>query len=250
MSSLTSLINNIKANTATNPLVQKAAKRKADKSEELAQKRKRIAQANRQSGKKKNGPDVVVFDSSVLEKKPVLEDKASKKRFLDSRIVIHEDTNTNVTKEKSSKSDLEEAENLKHDMELKQLLATSNLLEELERDEMTSKERRRHTMNKLEKLGIKNTKKDKLPIPLALNMKAVHKERALKKLQEAKDLGIYDKSTRHLYVDTKPKKRDRDPGIVNGIGRLKGATLVLNKSEIDRIKRQGTKKMTKGKKRK
>jgi hypothetical protein len=46
-------------------------------------------------------------------------------------------------------------ENAKKDVELKQLLATSHLLEELERDEMSSKERRRHTMQKLETLGVK-----------------------------------------------------------------------------------------------
>lgn len=137
------------------------------------------------------------------------------------------------------------SENERHDVELKQLLATSKLLEELEREEMTSKERRRHTLQKLETLGAKPTPKEKMPLPLKLKVNEVHKRRDLEKLQEAKDLGIYHKSLKHLYVKTKPKKRDRDPGITTGVGKMKGATLTLRKSDIQRIQRQGSKKSKK-----
>lgn len=65
-------------------------------------------------------------------------------------------------------------------------------------------------------------------------MDAKRKEREQKRLQEAKDTGMYDKSLRHLYVTpTKKKERDRAPGITGGLGKMKGATLYLRKSDIE-----------------
>ncbi|KAG1136032.1 hypothetical protein G6F37_004825 [Rhizopus arrhizus] len=240
MSSLANLISNIKANTASNPLVQKGQKRKIDNTEIKRPKKAK------ETIQKSNGPSVVVFDGSVLQKKPVYEEKAEKKRFLDSRITTVE--KVEEKKKLTPKEAEEEAENERHDVELKQLLATSKLLEELERDEMTSKERRRHTMQKLETLGVKPLAKEKMPLPLKLKLDEVHKRRNLAKLQEAKDLGIYHKSLKHLYVKTAPKKRNRDPGITTGVGKMKGATLTLQKSEILKIQRQGGKSNKKFKK--
>ncbi|KAI9256910.1 hypothetical protein BY458DRAFT_519220 [Sporodiniella umbellata] len=107
---------------------------------------------------------------------------------------------------------------------------------------MSSKERRRHTMQKLETLGVKASTKNKTPIHVQLELDAIHKKRRMDKLQEAKDLGIYDRSLKHLYVKTETKKRNRDPGITTGVGRMKGATLTLQKSEIQKIQKQGTAK--------
>jgi hypothetical protein len=80
-----------------------------------------------------------------------------------------------------------------------------------------------------------------MPLALKLKVNQARKAESEKKLQEAKDLGVYDKSLKHLYVKKQVKKRDRNPGITNGVGRLKGATLTLNTKEIDRIKKQNTK---------
>lgn len=85
-----------------------------------------------------------------------------------------------------------------------------------------------------------------MPLSLKLNLDESRKQKGIARLQEAKDMGIYDKSLKHLYVKTKEKKRDRDPGITNGIGRMKGATLTIKKSDIERIKRQGAKKKSTG----
>ncbi|CEG84767.1 hypothetical protein RMATCC62417_18524 [Rhizopus microsporus] len=236
MSSLASLINNIKANTAHNPLVQKNQKRKTTADSNAKQKKTKTMEES-----KSNGPTVVVFDGSILERKPLFEAKSEKRRFLDSRVTLPDKPEQKQPAMTPQELE-EEAENERHDVELKQLLATSKLLEELEREEMTSKERRRHTLQKLETLGAKPTPKEKMPLPLKLKVNEVHKRRNLEKLQEAKDLGIYHKSLKHLYVKTKPKKRDRDPGITTGVGKMKGATLTLRKSDIQRIQRQGGKK--------
>lgn len=83
-------------------------------------------------------------------------------------------------------------------------------------------------------------------------MDAKRKVREQKRLQEAKDTGMYDKSLRHLYITpTKKKERDRDPGITAGVGRMKGATLYLRKSDIQQEDNQRSKKAphTKGSKR-
>lgn len=250
MSSLASLISSVKANTAGNKHLNKGLKRKtpASKVESRRVRSKISADKLEQPTKTKvSEPKVVVFDGSVLQKKPTLEDKASKKRFLDSRISVADSNNAVEQKNKPTAKDLEEeVENQKHDLELKQLLATSNLLEELERDEMTSKERRKNTMKKLESLGAKSSPGEKMPLSLKLSLDESRKQKGIAKLQEAKDLGIYDKSLKHLYVKTEVKKRNRDPGITNGIGRMKGATLTIKKSDIERIKRQGTKKKSNG----
>ncbi|CAO3701295.1 unnamed protein product [Rhizopus microsporus] len=239
MSSLASLINNIKANTAHNPLVQKNQKRKTTADSNAKQKKTKTMEEP-----KSNGPTVVVFDGFILERKPLFEDKSEKRRFMDSRVTLPDKPEQKQPAMTPQELE-EEAENERHDVELKQLLATSKLLEELEREEMTSKERRRHTLQKLETLGAKPTPKEKMPLPLKLKVNEAHKRRNLEKLQEAKDLGIYHKSLKHLYVKTKPKKRDRDPGITTGVGKMKGATLTLRKSDIQRIQRQGSKKSKK-----
>lgn len=108
---------------------------------------------------------------------------------------------------------------------------------------MTGKERRKYNMNKLETLGVKKSKPQKMPIQMRLGMDKKQKERDQKTLQEAKDIGIYDKSLKHLYAAaSKPKEqKKRDRGIGSGIGKMKGSTLVLSKTEIKRVERQGMK---------
>ncbi|CEI99619.1 hypothetical protein RMCBS344292_13703 [Rhizopus microsporus] len=83
MSSLASLINNIKANTAHNPLVQKNQKRKTTADSNAKQKKTKTMEEP-----KSNGPTVVVFDGSILERKPLFEDKSEKRRFMDSRVTL------------------------------------------------------------------------------------------------------------------------------------------------------------------
>ncbi|GAA5814284.1 hypothetical protein MFLAVUS_007778 [Mucor flavus] len=252
MSSLANLINSVKAKTANNVhLKNNSVKRKApgSKLEAKQKKQKTIVEATPSislTPKRVSEPNVVVFDPSVLYKKPTLEDKASKKKFLDSRITTAEPSNVEQKNKPTAKDAEEEVENQKHDVELKQLLSTSNLLEELEREEMTSRDKRKSNMKKLETLGAKASAAPKMPLFLKLSLDESRKQKGIAKLQEAKDLGIYDKSLKHLYVKTDTKTRDRNPGITNGLGRLKGATLTIKKSDIERIKREGSKKKSFG----
>ncbi|KAM3586997.1 hypothetical protein VKS41_002044 [Umbelopsis sp. WA50703] len=203
----------------------------------------------KQNNKDKSGPEVVVFSDSTTKKTVTGTSKAEYKAFMSSKVSKMEAPPPPPPK--SVKELEEEEENLAHDRELKELLATSKLLEEYELEEMTGKERRRHNMNKLETLGVKKSKAPKMPIQMRLGMDQKHKEREQKKLQEAKDIGLYDKSLKHLYAAAvKPKeKKSRDKGITSGIGKMRGSTLTLSKNEIKRVEREGIKpKAFKGKK--
>ena len=110
-------------------------------------------------------------------------------------------------------------------------------------EEMSGKERRKFNMNKLESLGVKKSKAEQRPIAIRLGMEKKQKERDEKKLQHAKNIGMYDKSMKHLYAAaSKPKERKRrDRGIDSGIGKMQGSTLTLSKTEIKRIERQDMK---------
>ncbi|CAO3624664.1 unnamed protein product [Mucor hiemalis] len=207
MSSLANLISSVKANTASNKHLNKSLKRKAPVSKvDSRQVRSKIL-------------------ASKLEQPT--KTKVSEPNVVDSRISVADPNNAVEQKNKPTAKDVEEeAENQKHNLELKQLLATSNLLEELERDEMTLRKEGKHN----EKVG-------------------KFRRQVFTRGEDAvvsKDMGIYDKSLKHLYVKTEVKKRDRNPGITNGIGRMKGATLTIKKSDIERIKRQGSKKKSTG----
>ncbi|ORX47734.1 hypothetical protein DM01DRAFT_264589 [Hesseltinella vesiculosa] len=143
MSSLASLIANVKSNTAGNSLVKKnlavTKKRQAARYFDPAGK----------TTKKAKSPQVIVFDGSALTKRPTMESKAAKKAFLRSKNETL-DAYTLGTPDTFYLS-----ENLRKDKELQQLLATSRLLEEYQVDEMSGKERRKHMFGKMEELGMK-----------------------------------------------------------------------------------------------
>lgn len=106
MSSLASLISNVKVNTASNSLLQKDLKNKRKRtemqvdhtsmstlltclpfSEQKAQKKpkKDIVKIN---STKSSEPQVVVFDGSSLQKKSTFQDKADKKAFMVTAVVF------------------------------------------------------------------------------------------------------------------------------------------------------------------
>ncbi|KAI8580733.1 hypothetical protein K450DRAFT_235699 [Umbelopsis ramanniana AG] len=189
---------------------------------------------------KSKGPEVVVFAEAV--KKTITgSSKADYRAFMSSKVAKMEAPPPPPPK--SVKEMEEEEENLAHDRELKELLATSKLLEEYEMEEMSGKERRKFNMNKLESLGVKKSKPEQRPIAMRLGMEKKQKERDEKKLQHAKNIGMYDKSMKHLYAAaSKPKERKRrDRGIDSGIGKMQGSTLTLSKTEIKRVNRQDMK---------
>ncbi|ORZ08415.1 hypothetical protein BCR42DRAFT_425101 [Absidia repens] len=262
MDSLASLVSSVKANTASNSLLQKnlanSKKRNGKGDVSMASSNKKAKTNTTIATKKKitttspQDPKVVVFDGTSLYKRPTMESKMAKKAFLSGKANISDisaavsETVTTTTKE----DDDDDMENNRKDKELKELLATSKLLEEYQMDEMTGKEKRNHMLGKLDTLGFKAAPNVKRSLTMHLGMEGKKKERQQQKLQEAKDTGLYDKSLKHLYVSTKKKQRNRDAGITNGIGKMQGATLTISQRELGKLQRQGSKPRASGGKRK
>ncbi|CAO3596373.1 unnamed protein product [Absidia cylindrospora] len=255
MDSLASLVSSVKANTASNSLLQKnlanSKKRNGKGDVSMATSNKKSKTTTTISTKKKitaTSPQVVVFDGTSLYKRPTMESKVAKKAFLSGKANISDisaavsETVTTTTTE----DDDDDMENNRKDKELKELLATSKLLEEYQMDEMTGKEKRSHMLGKLDTLGFKAAPSEKRSLTMHLGMEGKKKERQLQKLQEAKDTGLYDKSLKHLYVSTKKKQRKRDAGITNGIGKMQGATLTISQRELGKLQRQGSKPRASG----
>ncbi|KAI9494006.1 hypothetical protein BDB00DRAFT_340920 [Zychaea mexicana] len=259
MSSLAALISSVKSNTANNTQLQRTLGKKRSASNESSQdqlikklKKEKAAQPIKtKKSSKADGPDVVVFDDSALSKQTI-SDRADRKAFMSSKISKAETlSNGKEPKKMTEKEQQDEEENKQRDFELNQLLATSKLLEDYQKDEMTGKERRKHMMDKLENLGVKKSGNPNMPLAMHKGMQEKKREREQKRMQEAMNMGLYDKSLKHLYTSStsKKKERNRDPGITNGIGRMKGGTLIIGKQDIARVQRQGTKSSSNKKKR-
>ncbi|KAI7860106.1 hypothetical protein BDC45DRAFT_530548 [Circinella umbellata] len=233
MSSLADLISSVKSNTANNTQLQRTLGKKRSSSEpsrdQLIKKLKKEKTAQpkiKKSSSSINGPDIVVFDDSSLNKQTV-DDRLDRKAFMSSKISKAEPvSNGKPPKKMTEKEQQQEEENQQRDFELNQLLATSKLLEDYQKDEMSGKERRKHMMDKLETLGVKKAANLSMPLAIHKGMQEKKREREQKRLQEAKNLGLYDKSLKHLYAPSagKKKERNRDPGITSGVGKMRGAT--------------------------
>ncbi|KAI9255602.1 hypothetical protein BDA99DRAFT_562124 [Phascolomyces articulosus] len=256
MSSLADLISSVRSNTANNTQLQRTlGKKRASTEPNRVQLFKKLKKEKATQPKVKrsstNGPDIVVFDDSTLSKQTV-DDRVDRKSFMQSSKISKAETlsNGNQPKKMTEKEQQDEEENQKRDFELNQLLATSKLLEDYQKDEMTGKERRKHMMDKLETLGVKKMSNPNMPLAIHKGMQEKKRERDQKRLQEAKNLGLYDKSLKHLYTSTtnKKKERNRDPGITNGVGKMRGATLHIGKNELAQMQRQGVKKSSNNKK--
>ncbi|CAG8778502.1 9771_t:CDS:2, partial [Ambispora leptoticha] len=85
--------------------------------------------------------------------------------------------------------------------------------------------RRKYNEKRIYELGARPQKGVKIPTPFSLGMQTKRREREEKKLQEAKDLGLYHHSIKHNWAGSKSsisKKNKRDKGIKMGIGKVKG----------------------------
>ncbi|RUP49962.1 hypothetical protein BC936DRAFT_140854 [Jimgerdemannia flammicorona] len=189
--------------------------------------------------KAQHQPEIVVFDGSSLKKPVAGNSKVEYKAFMSSKVSKLEPPPPPPPK--SVKEMEEEEKNLQNDRELQELLKTSKLLEEYQVEEMSGKERRKFTEQKLVALGVKASKGLKVPTIISLGMQQKRKEREAKELEEAKHLGLYHHTQKHLYptgsASAKPDggKFRRDRGLGMGIGKFKEGVLTLSKQDIARV---------------
>ncbi|RKO91951.1 hypothetical protein BDK51DRAFT_25749 [Blyttiomyces helicus] len=189
------------------------------------------------------GPKVVVFNDTSVRK----EGRGSKiewKSFMSSN--INKISTVAATSKGISKEDAaQDAEDDQHDRDLMDLLKATKLVEQFTASELTGKDRIKYQQQKLIELGGMPGKAAKAPLPIRLGMSKKGNERAVKRLQEAKDMGMYHSSLKTQILGDVAKKqaaqkakRRKDgggKGIDGGFGVFKDGTLHVAKRDIEAV---------------
>ncbi|KAJ2705986.1 hypothetical protein FB645_001963 [Coemansia sp. IMI 203386] len=196
--------------------------------------------------KQKSVPEVVVFDGSMLSKKPA-GTKADYKKFMSSKVSKINAKPVKKTKEEKKEDD----ESRQHDRELKELLEGRMMIEKLHESQLTGKDRHNYNTQKLAKLGMKVKTKANLPANQFFNAVRNKEKRTAVELQDAKDRGVLnaamkrDIEMKHMGKSSdsgdrrKPKIRMGDRGLKIGSGRYKDGVLHISQSHIDRVSGAG-----------
>ncbi|TPX72117.1 hypothetical protein SpCBS45565_g00719 [Spizellomyces sp. 'palustris'] len=149
------------------------------------------------------GPEVVVFQDTSAQRSAPVGSKGDWKTFMSSNIskLSGEGKPTNLTKEEA---DQEEQDN-QHDRDLMELLKTTKLIEEYNASQLAGTDRRKYMQEKLVELGAKPAK-PKAPRAIRMGMELKEKERAAKRLEEAKNMGTYHSSLKAQIMGEAGKK--------------------------------------------
>ncbi|KAJ3236431.1 hypothetical protein HDU81_010814 [Chytriomyces hyalinus] len=146
-----------------------------------------------------------------------------------------------------------------NDRELMDLIRSSKLIEDFTASELTGRERRSYLEKKMIDLGAKKAPNAKAPFPMRLGMIRAEGERAAKRVQTAKDMGLYHSSlkTQILAGDDKDKamklskkgggKKGGDlKALDGGVGRFRNGTLHIGKGAADVVSQMGGGKKGRG----
>ncbi|KAJ3377028.1 hypothetical protein HDU92_008687 [Lobulomyces angularis] len=190
---------------------------------------------------KKNTVQVVVHTDFKAQNNTSGNISSNFRNFMSSKI-----KNVSGTKQKRQKLDDEdetEKEDRKNDRELKEMIANSKLIEEYTASELYGKDRRLYLKNKLAELGGRpeTSHAKKAPTRIRLGMEKKILEDAKKKLQEAKDMGLYHEKTKHIYSDEVLKKGKGnikrkswgEGGLKQNFGTFSNGVLKISKKEIE-----------------
>ncbi|KAJ1555435.1 hypothetical protein HK096_010301 [Nowakowskiella sp. JEL0078] len=188
-------------------------------------------------------PQVVVFsDTSTSKNVGLVFNKREKRAFMSSKLTEQLETKKPV----STKEIAEDEEDIKNNRELMDILKMSKLVEQFTADDLTGKARRNYIQQKITELGGKPAKPQKASLSMAIGLQRVAKERNQKRIQEAKDLGMYHSSLKHHYEDI-DKRNEKETSrkafrrsqkdrvdIVDGggIGKFKNGVLRISKKDI------------------
>ncbi|CAG8525775.1 485_t:CDS:2 [Paraglomus occultum] len=198
----------------------------------------------------KNEPEIVVFDDKSLKSARVNgSNKSEWKAFMSSKV---SKTSLKPPAAPQDAKELEEEElDRQNDLELEELLKTTKLLEEYTAEEIGGKDRRKYIEKRMTDLGAKPKKGVKTPIPITIGMNLKRKDREKKELEEAKNLGLYHRSIKHVWAASAKKKSNnrKNRGIGVGLGKVKDGILTLSSQDIRRVQSAGVKKKRKGTKR-
>ncbi|KAJ3273782.1 hypothetical protein HDV01_003909 [Terramyces sp. JEL0728] len=132
---------------------------------------------------------------------------------------------------------VQEDEDQKNDIELANLIKTSNLIQQYTESELFGKDRLNLLRKKADLLA---PTKQKQSLPMYLGLKRAAESRVDSKVREMRDLGTYTKKAvvelRKNEVTLKAKKKEKiDKGIIGSVGRINKGIMTVSKSVIDGV---------------
>ncbi|KAJ3032832.1 hypothetical protein HK097_005059, partial [Rhizophlyctis rosea] len=191
------------------------------------------------------GPTVVVFNDPSGRKESS-GTAADWRSFMSDKVknVAGERPKPKISRKEAE----QDAEDDQHDRDLMDLLKTTKLVEQYTADELVGRDRRKYNQQKVIELGGKAPKAAKAPLPMRIGFKMGLERIANKKLQEAKDMGMYHSTLKTQIMgstalaakqaeQTKRSKARKDKGIDFGFGSFKNGTLHVAKSAIEAVER-------------
>ena len=177
-----------------------------------------------------NAVKVVVFQHKI---KKSVNDKSSYSQFMSP---IINKKKPKAVEEKAPKENLDE-----QDKELDDILQASKLVEQFNAENLVGKERHRYVR---EKLGAKDPK---VSLPIYLGMKKAAEKRVTKKVQDLKNLGLYNPTNERQVIQKERTLRDQDKkkivkkdhGLVGSLGSYRPGVLSVPKQLIDKVQNGG-----------
>ncbi|EOR04946.1 Protein FAF1 [Wallemia ichthyophaga EXF-994] len=217
-----------------------------------------------------NEPQVVVFGEQAGASAPSTRDRDSKraqKAFMSSKVNKVQQGPSEGTKSKQRKpSQMSDADrsNIENDKELEQLLHSQLFTARENTKNMKAGDKMRMYEGRLLEIAgkadvgrgaakLKKAEHKKASGVVRTGLEKHDKEMKVNELQHAKDLGVYDKSLKHLYEGAEGKSKatkrsfgslnaDRDnkrqKGLSMGVGKFKNGMLSISKAEIDSVNSQ------------
>ncbi|KAJ2994556.1 hypothetical protein HDV02_001485 [Globomyces sp. JEL0801] len=152
----------------------------------------------------------------------------------------------------TKKEVIQEDEDDKNDKDLMDLLKTTKLVEQYTSSELTGKDRLNHMKKKIVELGGKPLKPEKISLPIFIGMKKAAQDRVDKKVQNAKNNGIYTNQYKLELLQNekalRPKSRKKkiDNGIIGSVGKIKNGMMKVSKKIIDAVESGGKRKKKSG----
>ncbi|KAJ3316650.1 hypothetical protein HDU76_001640 [Blyttiomyces sp. JEL0837] len=199
--------------------------------------------------KRKREPEVVVFDQPSTKKTFDVINKRDKRAFMSSDVSKMQPKATKPGDLKQTQEDIEQdREDDRLDRELMDLLNSSDLVDSLAASQLEGKERRDHVKQKLLDLGAKK-EKIKTPAPISVGLKKAKEKTALKRLQQAKDMGLYHSSlrTQIMGADAPAKPKAKKTGELKAsIGSFRNGVLTVPKSYIAEVEKSRAKPSSRG----
>ncbi|KAJ1671739.1 hypothetical protein EV182_007473, partial [Spiromyces aspiralis] len=145
------------------------------------------------------------------------------------------------------------------DRQVSMLMANSaSLIENVSASQLTGKDRKKHNLERLTKLGLKAPKAEHAPRNIRYEKEKYRQSLAKKQLQDAKDRGVLTDTVKKeiqngILGKKQPKQKQRVRGLKETIGRYRDGTLTISQKDIERITSKGGNKSSnhgKSKKRK